>query len=89
MDFLEANGVGLRYDLAGDGAKTLVLVHEMGGSLDSWDQVLPTRFCHVTEPRIERGQSLSSPQAAATASCHCAIASALKVRSVARETRCR
>ena len=42
MDFLEANGVGLRYDLAGDGAKTLVLVHEMGGSLDSWDQVLPT-----------------------------------------------
>ena len=37
MDFLEANGVGLRYDLAGDGAKTLVLVHEMGGSLDSWD----------------------------------------------------
>ena len=42
MDFLEANGVGLRYDLAGDGVKTLVLVHEMGGSLDSWDQVLPT-----------------------------------------------
>ena len=35
------NGVGLRYDLAGSGAKTLALVHEMGGSLDSWDMVLP------------------------------------------------
>lgn len=41
MDWLEANGVGLRYDLAGSGAKTLELVHEMGGSLDSWDMVLP------------------------------------------------
>jgi pimeloyl-ACP methyl ester carboxylesterase len=41
MDWLEANGVGLRYDLAGSGAKTLALVHEMGGSLDSWDMVLP------------------------------------------------
>jgi 3-oxoadipate enol-lactonase len=42
MDFIEVNGVGLRYELAGSGTKTLVLVHEMGGSLDSWDQVLPT-----------------------------------------------
>jgi 3-oxoadipate enol-lactonase len=41
MDWLEANEVGLRYDLAGSGAKTLALVHEMGGSLDSWDMVLP------------------------------------------------
>ncbi len=41
MDWLEANGVGLRFDLAGSGAKTLALVHEMGGSLDSWDMVLP------------------------------------------------
>ena len=41
MEWLEANGVGLRYDLTGSGSKTLALVHEMGGSLDSWDMVLP------------------------------------------------
>jgi 3-oxoadipate enol-lactonase len=41
MDFIETNGVGLRYDLAGKGERTLVLVHEMGGSLESWDDVVP------------------------------------------------
>ena len=30
----------LRYDLTGEG-ETLVLVHEMGGTLESWDFVLP------------------------------------------------
>src|SRR6195256_604558 len=41
MDFVEANGVGLRCELAGGGERTLVLVHEMGGSLESWDDVVP------------------------------------------------
>ena len=41
MDWIEVNGTSLRYDLSGDGPATLVLVHEMGGTLDSWDQVLP------------------------------------------------
>jgi 3-oxoadipate enol-lactonase len=41
MDFVEANGVGLRCELSGDGDRTLVLVHEMGGSLESWDDVAP------------------------------------------------
>src|ERR1700748_282811 len=41
MDFAEINGVGLRYELSGHGARTLVLVHEMGGSLESWDDVAP------------------------------------------------
>ncbi len=40
MNWIEVNGVGLRYDLTGSGASTLVLVHEMGGTLDSWDQGL-------------------------------------------------
>lgn len=35
MDFIEANGVGLRCELTGAGEHTLVLVHEMGGSLES------------------------------------------------------
>ena len=41
MDFIEVNGTALRYDLSGSGAATLVLIHEMGGTLESWDMVLP------------------------------------------------
>lgn len=41
MDFIEGNGVGLRCELSGGGDRTLVLVHEMGGSLESWDDVAP------------------------------------------------
>jgi 3-oxoadipate enol-lactonase len=41
MDFIEANGVGLCCELSGGGDRTLVLVHEMGGSLESWDDVAP------------------------------------------------
>jgi 3-oxoadipate enol-lactonase len=41
MNWIELNGTSLRYELSGSGKATLVLVHEMGGTLDSWDQVLP------------------------------------------------
>ena len=41
MDWIEVNGTSLRYELSGTGDKVLVLVHEMGGTLDSWDQVVP------------------------------------------------
>lgn len=41
MDFIEANGASLRCELSGGGDRTLVLVHEMGGSLESWDDVAP------------------------------------------------
>jgi 3-oxoadipate enol-lactonase len=41
MNWIEVNGTSLRYELTGSGKTTLVLVHEMGGTLDSWDQVLP------------------------------------------------
>lgn len=41
MNFVEVNGTSLRYELSGAGPTTLVLVHEMGGSLDSWDQTMP------------------------------------------------
>src|SRR5512146_2482268 len=41
MDFVEANGAALRCELSGAGDRTLVLVHEMGGSLESWDDVAP------------------------------------------------
>jgi 3-oxoadipate enol-lactonase len=39
MDFIEVNGAALRYELSGNGASTLVLIHEMGGTLESWDFV--------------------------------------------------
>jgi 3-oxoadipate enol-lactonase len=47
VDFIEVNGTALRYDLTEDvtgnlaGASTLVLIREMGGTLESWDAVLP------------------------------------------------
>ncbi len=41
MNFAEANGTALRYHLLGSGAATLVLIHEMGGTIESWDLVAP------------------------------------------------
>lgn len=41
MDWIDLGRAALRYDLTGSGPDTLVLIHEMGGTLDSWDQVLP------------------------------------------------
>ena len=41
MMYSEVNGTSLRWDLSGEGKTTIVLLHEMGGSLDSWDQVVP------------------------------------------------
>ena len=41
MNWIEVNGTSLRYEQTGAGPATLVLIHEMGGTLDSWDQVLP------------------------------------------------
>jgi 3-oxoadipate enol-lactonase len=41
MEFAEINGAGLRYELSGAGGPALVLVHEMGGSLESWDDIAP------------------------------------------------
>jgi 3-oxoadipate enol-lactonase len=41
MNWIEVNGTGLRCELSGSGKTALVLVHEMGGTLDSWDQVMP------------------------------------------------
>lgn len=51
MEFIDLDGVGLRYELSGEGDRTLVLVHEMGGSLESWDEVAP-RF--ATSRRVLR-----------------------------------
>jgi 3-oxoadipate enol-lactonase len=41
MEFADINGAGMRYELTGAGRQTIVLVHEMGGMLESWDGVAP------------------------------------------------
>jgi 3-oxoadipate enol-lactonase len=40
MNFIEANGVSLRYMVEGIG-KPIVLIHEMGGTLESWGLLAP------------------------------------------------
>ncbi len=37
----EAEGVALRYRFDGAGGPLLILVHEMGGMIESWDRVVP------------------------------------------------
>jgi 3-oxoadipate enol-lactonase len=41
MEWIETNGVVLRYELSGTGRTPLLLIHELGGSLEFWDPVLP------------------------------------------------
>src|SRR6267378_4092460 len=60
MDFIESGGVGLRYELSGKGDRTLVLIHEMGGSLESWDDVAPRLAKSRRELRYDtRGAGMS------------------------------
>ncbi len=41
MPFVDANGVSLHYVLAGTAGRSVVLLHELGGTLHSWDAVAP------------------------------------------------
>lgn len=41
MPFVNANGISIHYKLEGQKGPVLLLVHEMGGTLDSWDKVAP------------------------------------------------
>ena len=65
MDWIEANGAALRYDLQGparqEGAPaTVVLIHEMGGTLESWDAVVPRLAARRRVLRYDtRGAGLS------------------------------
>jgi 3-oxoadipate enol-lactonase len=60
MRWVEANGVALRYELGGHGAESVVLVHELGGALESWDETLPAFQRHFRTLRYDqRGCGLS------------------------------
>jgi 3-oxoadipate enol-lactonase len=41
LPFTTANGISIHYKLAGQKGPVVLLLHEMGGTLDSWDQVTP------------------------------------------------
>ena len=41
MPFVDANGVSLHYEMAGARGPAVVLMHELGGTLNSWDAVAP------------------------------------------------
>ena len=41
MPFTTANGISIHYKLSGQRGPVVLLLHEMGGSLDSWDRVAP------------------------------------------------
>jgi 3-oxoadipate enol-lactonase len=41
MPWIDANGASLRYELSGSGNETLVLMHEAGGCMESYEDALP------------------------------------------------
>ena len=59
MPWMDANGISIHFELAGDGP-SVVLLHEMGGTLDSWDGIYPTLSEHFRVLRYDqRGSGLS------------------------------
>ena len=58
--FIEVNGAAIRYARSGNGPQTLVLFHEMGGSLDSWNGLVPLLPDNLTVLRADmRGAGMS------------------------------
>jgi pimeloyl-ACP methyl ester carboxylesterase len=41
MPWIETPGLSIRYEMIGGGPETLLLLHEMGGTMESWDYILP------------------------------------------------
>jgi 3-oxoadipate enol-lactonase len=59
LPWIEANGASLHYKLEGSGP-TAIFLHEIGGSLDSWDGVVPGLTGKLTVLRYDqRGFGLS------------------------------
>ena len=60
MPFIDANGVSLHYDLAGARGRSVVLMHELGGTLHSWDAIAPRLSARYRVLRYDqRGAGLS------------------------------
>ncbi|MBU2647540.1 alpha/beta hydrolase [bacterium] len=60
IDWIEANEAVFRYELSGRGTETVVLIHELGGTLESWDRVISELQDHFQILRYDqRGFGLS------------------------------
>jgi 3-oxoadipate enol-lactonase len=60
MPWIDANGASLRYELSGSGKETLVLMHEAGGCLESYEEALPGLEKHFRVLRYDqRGYGFS------------------------------
>ena len=60
MAFIDANGVSLNYELAGERGPAVVLMHELGGTLHSWDGVAARLAARCRVLRYDqRGSGLS------------------------------
>jgi 3-oxoadipate enol-lactonase len=60
MPFIDANGVSLNYQLDGARGPSVVLLHELGGTLNSWDAVAPRLAQRFRVMRYDqRGAGLS------------------------------
>jgi 3-oxoadipate enol-lactonase len=60
VPFIDANGVSLHYELAGTRGPSVVLLHELGGTLNSWDAVAPKLAARFRVLRYDqRGAGLS------------------------------
>ena len=61
MNWIERNGVSLRYEHRSGSGPTLVLVHEMGGTLESWEEIVPRLAGNVPVICFDgRGSGLST-----------------------------
>jgi 3-oxoadipate enol-lactonase len=59
LPWTDANGISIHYELAGNGP-SVVLLHEMGGTLASWDGVFPGLTSHYRVLRYDqRGAGLT------------------------------
>ncbi|MGA7485950.1 MAG: alpha/beta fold hydrolase [Xanthobacteraceae bacterium] len=59
MPFIDANSISIHFEIAGEGP-SVVLLHEMGGTLDSWDGIVPALSRRFRTLRYDqRGSGLS------------------------------
>ena len=60
MPFTSANGISIHYEREGERGPVVVLLHEMGGTLNSWDAVAPELATNYRVVRYDqRGQGLT------------------------------
>jgi len=60
VSFVDANGVSLHYELTGTRGHSVVLLHELGGTLNSWNAVAPRLAQRYRVLRYDqRGSGLS------------------------------